>query len=1307
MTLAILTITPMGRSHKLAQTPPIDIKSREKGKLRVPNLSFGDVSKTSPAAQKDAESDSYYLSLPHSSDNSDVTPTATSLKSGGPKPPPTRSPHRQSQQGSPRHRGTTDRALPPTEPLPVLSNDDTLPIPRQSKADSEAAKARRREAYKSGMSFVSLYELYTEPPPPVPIPPVPVLDRSNLASTTGSGSLRGSRARSGSNSATKEQHKNNSSHGPATTISSNASTTNGHTRARSGSLGLANATISSSVTVPVPSPPLSSEGVATPAAEPSPPTRSKRQHILFEILDTERIYSSDMALIKAVHLPLALGLKIDFGPMGSVQSSARSSTDPTADPNGPSRSSGISTNSSQSQSGSSGYPATNGFPLTEPPMSVEDTKVIFANMDELAEFTGRFTEFIQLALGSEIDGGLGHDKIGALFLEMYTHGSGKLPIMAPIYETYITKHSASIARLNALVTEHPTPAMASYIQQTKAIASTHSNSWDLNSLLIKPIQRFLKYPLLLESLVMATPDTHPDKPDLIRAKTAMVEASRLVNEQTQKVEICRTILQRKPLTGLSAVFSSAAPNSQQLKVKGSKSVFAVTKSKDAPPNPNPNPNPTTPSPSITPFDAAFDPIQLENRLVEHASGGAGGLEALIHHLQGFESLIPHYVKDVVTWVRSVRETLVRLEKWAIAFERVITLDDTTGIEALDAFKAVLTDRLSPILDGLETAVKIILIPTLGKIQDSMKGPTLLLNTAASLRTVHNQLMNTPYISKTNRPSPQVVEGSKTYLALMQQLRTDLPVYVRHLDKMFAYVILEVAKWQERWHREVGQGWSDLWTALDVGPGSRKEYRARKHREQATKKRPSRNQLYASDTPEPEVQRGAYGCNGEETAAMWWDRWEGVNLAINALGVPSGAALQGVRELQGLIKNPPAAAPGIDSPLEAPGTSYSNSYKKDVIHEVDEDDREEDFYPPGYFPNDSPTERKSYAPSRYSSSTQDIGSPTHAHPINSFLPAVSPGPIKKGKSPKMKTVSFPASLGSNEGPENITKLLRRERESTVENRHRTRSEERASHKAERPEAARSVSNLEASTSAGGSKTLPRGSSFRKRLSENMWFGEASKKTEKANQGGLELDVEELEAAVATTNAREEREAEVPYIAQKNGINSNDNANLARRPSNASMSADPFRKRKISLGKESGSSGARSRRMNSISSGRSKPSVDIPRNAMSEYGRTLVPTLDAVGPSFLSDDAPIMFTCTAVAVFTPKKIRYAGLPFLYLDIGDLVNIVKDAGRPSDHPDLEPVVSDGIDTLFIGKKLPDRPGAEAEVGWLWASFVMPLEG
>ena len=39
----------------------------------------------------------------------------------------------------------------------------------------------------------------------------------------------------------------------------------------------------------------------------SSPTVSKRNHALFELLSSERSYSSDLALIRDVHIPLALG----------------------------------------------------------------------------------------------------------------------------------------------------------------------------------------------------------------------------------------------------------------------------------------------------------------------------------------------------------------------------------------------------------------------------------------------------------------------------------------------------------------------------------------------------------------------------------------------------------------------------------------------------------------------------------------------------------------------------------------------------------------------------------------------------------------------------------------------------------------------------------------------------------------------------------------------------------------------------------------------------------------------------------------
>ncbi|KAG9019916.1 hypothetical protein FS842_007745, partial [Serendipita sp. 407] len=447
-------------------------------------------------------------------------------------------------------------------------------------------------------------------------------------------------------------------------------------------------------------------------------------------------------------------------------------------------------------------------------------------------------------------------------------------------------------------------------------------------------------------------------------------------------------------------------------------------------------------------------------------------------------------------------------------------------------------------------------------------------------------MNTPYTTKNNRPSPQVVEGSKTYLALMQQLRTDLPVYVRHLDRMFAYVILQVAKWQERWYREVAQAWADLWAALEVGPGSRKEFRSRRHRELTGKKAQNPTE---SNAP----QRGAYGCSGDETAAIWWDRWEDVNNAIRALGVPSGAALQGVRSLQGLIKTAgPVAA--IPTPYSAP---YGSPFNSTIMYEgIEEEEDRTNRHPPGYFPAASPPlEPRHKRPPRpplrpkintepsSSSYRQSMSSPVQNHAINSFLPAVSPGVDRKDKPGRGKDVSFPSpgvttlSNGSSDNGSSI-KHSPRDLEQSSSQRIRTKSHERDF-------GIKSVDSTD--FDANHSRTVPRAPSFRKRLSENIWFGDSNSK-----DTGLEIDVDELEAAVATTHAREEREAVLSSLGTREQSQQATNGSLHRKPS-SSLSINALRKRKTSNTTDSGVSFTRQPRPGA---------ANRPRQ-VSEYGRSL--------------------------------------------------------------------------------------------------------
>ena len=62
-------------------------------------------------------------------------------------------------------------------------------------------------------------------------------------------------------------------------------------------------------------------------------------------------------------------------------------------------------------------------------------------------------------------------------------------------------------------------------------------AWDFQSLLIKPVQRVLKYPLLLEKLVKATPDSHSDSKMVHSAQEAIARVAQDINEIKRRKDL--------------------------------------------------------------------------------------------------------------------------------------------------------------------------------------------------------------------------------------------------------------------------------------------------------------------------------------------------------------------------------------------------------------------------------------------------------------------------------------------------------------------------------------------------------------------------------------------------------------------------------------------------------------------------------------------------------------------------------------------------------------------------------------------------
>jgi hypothetical protein len=336
------------------------------------------------------------------------------------------------------------------------------------------------------------------------------------------------------------------------------------------------------------------------------------------------------------------------------------------------------------------------------------------------------------------------------------------------YMHYITHHPASLTHLNSLP---QTPALAAYHATTRTLAQQLSHAWDLPSLLIKPVQRLLKYALLLNAIIEATPDSHGDKENLRRAKSMVEAVSHAINEGQRRREIVKE------------VFAAGKP-AELLKKKGLGIVGRVRGGV------------TTPR-SISRADS-----EETERVMQ--------MERNINLTTDF---VQNFAKETVDWVKSVHVLMSSLHMWAEGFGRVIGLGPDVTSEAFDAFLVVVDKQLLALCVDLKALVEEQLLPQLRVLLDTIKRPGLLLETLHALEPHHYALLQ--HNPAKGRPPPALNEASVAFVALRAQLITELPAFLSFLEAGVTLCVSQVIKWQARLWRDVRTRWSDLWDALRV------------------------------------------------------------------------------------------------------------------------------------------------------------------------------------------------------------------------------------------------------------------------------------------------------------------------------------------------------------------------------------------------------------------------------------------------------------------------------------------------------------
>ncbi|KAG2136833.1 hypothetical protein BD769DRAFT_1352221 [Suillus cothurnatus] len=536
-------------------------------------------------------------------------------------------------------------------------------------------------------------------------------------------------------------------------------------------------------------------------APPTPaPAITKRQHALLELLTSERAYASDLALIRDVYMRLASGYPPPFNFSCARPVSGSEVSNPG------------SSSSSESTKSSSG--TCSSLSSRTPPLSVADTRIIFRNISELAVLSDMLVSKLETAIE---EGGKG---VGEVFLEV-------VPLFAPPYTTYITAHPRALAHLDALSTPPQlTPQFSRWLKESKELVEAHTHAWDLPSLLIKPVQRLLKYGLLLGAVISATPEPLEGTAGLDKlreAKQKVEEVARAVNEGRRRVEVVREVLgsgHTKDGPGAGGIGSIGIPK-----------VGVVN--------------------SFQP-----DPENAEAAL----------LEALESRLKSHITTLSQLARDAFGYSRTLHTLFGALVKWGWAFAGVIGVTVSPELSqnnsTFDAFLSLCTG-LVELVQELEHELHAHILPSLQSLKGTSVAPLKLLSALHTLQPLHMHLLHLP-ITRKQRPSEALLQASQSYVALRGQLALELPVYVKLLERGIDGVVLDLARGMEAFWGVVRERWGELWDALRVeGEGLGEESTG-----------VTRNSMERADRP----------AGGGETVRVWRERWGDVLGVLGSLAV---------------------------------------------------------------------------------------------------------------------------------------------------------------------------------------------------------------------------------------------------------------------------------------------------------------------------------------------------------------------------------------------------------------------------------------
>uniref|UniRef100_UPI00358F9D37 dynamin-binding protein isoform X2 n=1 Tax=Myxine glutinosa TaxID=7769 RepID=UPI00358F9D37 len=163
------------------------------------------------------------------------------------------------------------------------------------------------------------------------------------------------------------------------------------------------------------------------------------------------------------------------------------------------------------------------LPLRAQQLPGLDLPCLFGNLEDVIEMSSRLLVALQHVLCQHPEKQL----VGEVFLSCNDE-------LESVYKAYCQNHDDAISLLE--IYEKNSDVSAA-IENCLSVIRRQTPCISLGALLIEPVQRLMRYPLLLAELLESTPDTHEDLAMLSRALSAMRIANGNINEFKRRKDL--------------------------------------------------------------------------------------------------------------------------------------------------------------------------------------------------------------------------------------------------------------------------------------------------------------------------------------------------------------------------------------------------------------------------------------------------------------------------------------------------------------------------------------------------------------------------------------------------------------------------------------------------------------------------------------------------------------------------------------------------------------------------------------------------